>query len=118
MVPKEANVAATKALVAKLAQLEDKFLNKADTSYLSHPCQWTDTVQGNATPFVVSAMCWLYHTEQGVVTGEVSDNDSTNTKHTVTTGGLSQTAIASNIGRASEPKELSSDSEDSDNTGE
>jgi len=57
MVPKEANVAATKALVAKLAQLEDKFLNKADTSYLSHPCQWTDTVQGNATPFVVSAMC-------------------------------------------------------------
>jgi len=50
-------MAATKALAAKLVQLKEKFLNKADTSYLSHPCQWTDTVQGNATPFVVSAMC-------------------------------------------------------------
>jgi len=56
-VPKEADAAATKALAAKLAQLKDKFLNKADTSYLSHPRQWADTVQGNAAPFVVSAMC-------------------------------------------------------------
>jgi hypothetical protein len=56
-VPEEADTAATKALAAQLAQLEDKFLNKADTSYLSHPRQWTDTVQGNTAPFVVSAMC-------------------------------------------------------------
>ena len=56
-VPKKADMAATKALAAKLVQLKEKFLNKADTSYLSHPCQWTDIVQGNATPFVVSAMC-------------------------------------------------------------
>ena len=54
---KEADTAAMKALAAQLLQLEDKFLNKADTSYLSHLHQWTDTVQGNAAPFVVSAMC-------------------------------------------------------------
>ncbi len=52
------------------------------------------------------------------MTEEVSDNNSTNTEHTVTTGSLSQTVIASNVGHAGEPKELSSDSEDSDNTGE
>jgi hypothetical protein len=52
------------------------------------------------------------------MTGEVSDNNSTDTEHAVTTGGLSQTAIASNVGRAGEPEELSRDSEDSDNTGE
>ena len=54
------------------------------------------------------------------MTGEVSDNDSTDTEHTVSTasGGLSQTAIALNIGRAGEPEELSSDSEDSDDIGE
>jgi hypothetical protein len=56
-VPKEADMAVMKALAAQLAQLKDKFLNKADTSYLSHPRQWTDTVQGNTASFVVSAMC-------------------------------------------------------------
>jgi hypothetical protein len=113
---KKANAATKKALAAKLAQLEDKFLKKADISYLSHPRQWTDGVQGNATP-LLSQQCVDYtYTEQGIGTGEVTDNDSTDTEDA--TGGLSQKVMASNVGYADEPEELSSDSEDSDNTGE
>jgi hypothetical protein len=52
------------------------------------------------------------------MTEEVSNNNSTDTEHAVTTGGLSQIAIALNVGCAGEPEELSRDSEDSDNTGE
>jgi activator of HSP90 ATPase len=47
---KEADVAAKKALAAKLAQLEDKFLKKADISHLSHPRQWKGKVQGSTAP--------------------------------------------------------------------
>jgi len=47
---KEADVAAKKALAAKLAQLEDKFLKKADISRLSHPRQWKGKVQGSTAP--------------------------------------------------------------------
>jgi len=44
------DVAAKKALAANLAQLKDKFLEKANIGYLSHLCQWTGEVQGNAAP--------------------------------------------------------------------
>jgi hypothetical protein len=50
MAAKKVNVVVKKGLAAKLAQLKDKFLKKADISDLSHPCQWKGGVQGNTTP--------------------------------------------------------------------
>jgi hypothetical protein len=47
---KKTEIAAKKALAAKLAQLEDKFLKKADIGRQSHPRQWTGEVQGNTSP--------------------------------------------------------------------
>jgi len=49
-VAKETDMVAKKALAAKLAQLEDGFLKKADISCRSHPHQWTGEVQGNTLP--------------------------------------------------------------------
>jgi hypothetical protein len=46
----EADAVAKKSLAAKLAQLEDKFLKEVDISRLSHPCQYSIKVKGNATP--------------------------------------------------------------------